>query len=178
MQVDVKVIKKRQPHVDERPWENYWFHKEKLFYPFHTKVLLAVRLSGGRLDVTVRIEALDNCRSMRRPKSKCHIRIREIRCNIWIYIFIPDVEDFNLADIEPVSPLSIIYDPFEANYSVFCRQHTAKYRVDGYIVCTKLFVFSEGPIGGARGARAPVQDPISNRRRAYTWLHHIWRYQT
>jgi hypothetical protein len=120
MQVDVRVIKKRQPHVDERPWENYWFHKEKLFYPFHTKLLVDVRLSGGRLDVRVHMEALDNCRSMRRPKSKYYVRIKEIHCNIAIHIFIPNnIEALNVTATEPVSPISIMYDPFEPNSNDF-----------------------------------------------------------
>jgi hypothetical protein len=178
MQVDVKVIKKRQPHVDERPWENFWFHKEKLFYSFHTKVLVDVRLSGGRLDVRVHIEALDNCRSMRRPKSKYYVRIKEIHCNISIHIFIPNViEDLNL-DNEPVSPISIMYDPFESNSNGFSRQHMAKYRVDGYIVCAKLFIFRETLIGHARGLGEIQRDhhSLMRRRRVYRWLYRIWRH--
>jgi hypothetical protein len=180
-QVNVRVTKRRQPHVDERPWENHWFHKEKLFYRFHTKVLVDVRLAQGRLDVRIHLETVENCRSMRRSESKYFVRIEEIHCNIWIHIFIPNViEALNVTAREPVSLISIMYDPFESNSNGFYRQHMAKYRDDGYIVCAKLFIFSETLIGNARGIGEIQRDHNSlmrRRSRTYRWLYHIWRHE-
>jgi hypothetical protein len=157
MQVDVLVFKKLQSRLNESTWENHWFQKERSFYSFRTKVLVFVRLnSNGLMDVRVHLQALENCRSMRsRPKSRYAIKVREILCNILITIAVGgEIGDFK----EKSTPIysSIAYDPFQPNHNGFMRTVTNKCRVESWIVSTKLFAIKEGPIGGARGARAAV----------------------